>query len=200
MLVLKRKVGEMVKIGDEIELHVLAVEGDVIKLGFEAPRQVQIMRSELYEAIRSENLQAGSHGAGRSEQLMNLLGGIKVLGSINRMDGANRDWSQLNAAVPANADRSPIDSAVTDDTRINTPELSEADKARLYKEVEKANEQLRMQNHTFRFNFSEEAEQFYVQVIDIKTQEVIESIPSEHMLELAAKLNEMIGFFIDKKG
>lgn len=73
MLVLKRKVGEVVRIGDEIEVHVLAVEGDVIKLGFEAPRNVQIMRSELYEAIRAENIQAGNQGAEQSKQLLQLL-------------------------------------------------------------------------------------------------------------------------------
>lgn len=56
MLVLKRKVGEIVRIGNDVELHVLAVEGDVIKLGFEAPRHVHILRSEVYEAIKNENL------------------------------------------------------------------------------------------------------------------------------------------------
>jgi len=58
MLVLKRKVGEVVRIGNEIEVHVLSVEGDVIKLGFEAPKQVQILRSEVYDAIKNENIQS----------------------------------------------------------------------------------------------------------------------------------------------
>lgn len=58
MLVLKRKVGEVIRIGQNIEVHVLAVEGDVVKLGFEAPKQVQILRSEVYEAIRAENMQS----------------------------------------------------------------------------------------------------------------------------------------------
>lgn len=56
MLVLKRKVGEVVRIGNDVELHVLAVEGDVIKLGFEAPKHVHILRSEVYDAIKMENL------------------------------------------------------------------------------------------------------------------------------------------------
>lgn len=73
MLVLKRKVGEVVKIGNDIELHVLAVEGDVIKLGFEAPRHIQIMRSELYDAIRAENIQAGNQKSEQSLQLLSLL-------------------------------------------------------------------------------------------------------------------------------
>jgi len=73
MLILKRKVGEVVKIGDDIEVHILAVEGDVVKIGFEAPKNVQIMRSELYEAIKAENLQAGSQKAEQSQLLLNLF-------------------------------------------------------------------------------------------------------------------------------
>lgn len=75
MLVLKRKAGEVVRIGNDIEIHVLAVEGDVIKLGFEAPKSVQIMRSELYDAIRAENIQAGNQKTEQSLQLLNLLTG-----------------------------------------------------------------------------------------------------------------------------
>lgn len=122
-----------------------------------------------------------------------------MLGSINRMDGTNRDWSQANSTAKTNADRSPIELRVKGETRVGNSELSEADKDKLYKEVERVNEQLSVKNHSFRFKFSEEAEQFYMQVIDLKTQEVIDSIPSEHMIELASKLKDMIGFFIDKK-
>lgn len=73
MLVLKRKVGEKIQIGDDIEIQILDVEGDTIKIGFNAPRQVQIMRSELYEAIREENMKASMNGAGQ-QQLLKLLG------------------------------------------------------------------------------------------------------------------------------
>ncbi|HIW32412.1 MAG TPA: carbon storage regulator CsrA [Candidatus Paenibacillus intestinavium] len=58
MLVLKRKVGEVVRIANDIEVHVLAVEGDTIKLGFEAPKHIQILRSEVYDAIKAENVQS----------------------------------------------------------------------------------------------------------------------------------------------
>ncbi|MCM3338734.1 carbon storage regulator CsrA [Paenibacillus sp. MER TA 81-3] len=59
MLVLKRKIGETVMIGDEIEVRVLGVEGEYVKLGFAAPKNVQIMRKELYESIAEENSSAG---------------------------------------------------------------------------------------------------------------------------------------------
>lgn len=62
MLVLGRKPGESVRIGDEIVITVLAIEGDRIKLGIEAPAEVRILRQELYESIREENLRAASGG------------------------------------------------------------------------------------------------------------------------------------------
>ncbi|GIP19092.1 carbon storage regulator [Paenibacillus montaniterrae] len=73
MLVLKRKVGEVVRIGNDIEVHVLAVEGDVIKLGFEAPKQVQILRSEIYEAIKAENMQSSISNSKDAKELMKQL-------------------------------------------------------------------------------------------------------------------------------
>lgn len=73
MLVLKRKVGEVVRIGNDIEVHVLAIEGDVIKLGFEAPKQVQILRSEVYEAIKAENMQSLIPSSKDAKELMKQL-------------------------------------------------------------------------------------------------------------------------------
>ncbi|SDJ22290.1 carbon storage regulator CsrA [Salimicrobium halophilum] len=58
MLVLNRKVGESVKIANDIEVKVVAIEGGQIKLGIEAPRDVDIHRQEVYEAIQRENAEA----------------------------------------------------------------------------------------------------------------------------------------------
>ncbi len=58
MLVLSRKKNEAIQIGDEIELTILAVEGDQVKLGIEAPRHVEIHRKEIYLAIQAENSEA----------------------------------------------------------------------------------------------------------------------------------------------
>ncbi|MGG1312912.1 MULTISPECIES: carbon storage regulator CsrA [Cohnella] len=72
MLVLKRKVGEIVKLGDQIEVQVLAVEGETVKLGFTAPANVQILRKELYESIRQENMLAGQPAV-QGQQLIHFL-------------------------------------------------------------------------------------------------------------------------------
>lgn len=58
MLVLTRKPNESIQIGDDIEIKILAVDGDQIKIGIEAPRNVDIHRKEIYLAIQQENKKA----------------------------------------------------------------------------------------------------------------------------------------------
>jgi len=58
MLVLTRKSKEAIRIGDEIEISVLAIEGDQVKLGISAPKSVEIHRREIYDAIQLENSEA----------------------------------------------------------------------------------------------------------------------------------------------
>ncbi|MFP7492370.1 carbon storage regulator CsrA [Terribacillus sp. 179-K 1B1 HS] len=69
MLVLTRKVGESVKIGDHIELKILSIDGEQIKLGIEAPKEIAIHRKEVYLAIEQEN----SAAAETSVDLLNFL-------------------------------------------------------------------------------------------------------------------------------
>jgi len=58
MLVLSRKKDESIMIGDQIEIKILAVEGDQIKLGIVAPKTVKVHRSEVFEAIQAQNKEA----------------------------------------------------------------------------------------------------------------------------------------------
>ncbi|TYR76050.1 carbon storage regulator CsrA [Rossellomorea vietnamensis] len=58
MLVLTRKTGEAIKIGDGIEITVLSIKGDQIKLGIEAPKNIDIHRKEIYLSIQDENAEA----------------------------------------------------------------------------------------------------------------------------------------------
>ncbi|MGN1399871.1 MAG: carbon storage regulator CsrA [Bacillus sp. (in: firmicutes)] len=60
MLVLTRKVGESIKIGDHIEITVVESKGDQIKLGIKAPNNIDIHRKEIYEAIQQANKEAVS--------------------------------------------------------------------------------------------------------------------------------------------
>jgi len=60
MLVLTRKTGESIQIGDEIEITVLSVQGDQIKLGIHAPKNIEIHRKEIYISIQESNNEAAS--------------------------------------------------------------------------------------------------------------------------------------------
>jgi len=54
MLVLTRRTGESVKIGDDVAVIVLGVKGNHVRLGFEAPKAIGIHRQEIYERMRQE--------------------------------------------------------------------------------------------------------------------------------------------------
>jgi carbon storage regulator len=58
VLTLTRSVGETIRIGDDIEIHVVEVRGGTVRLGFKAPREVAIHREEVYRQIVEANLLA----------------------------------------------------------------------------------------------------------------------------------------------
>lgn len=58
MLVLTRKVGEAIILDDQIEITVLEVKGEQIKLGIQAPKEVEVHRKEVYNSIQNENRKA----------------------------------------------------------------------------------------------------------------------------------------------
>jgi carbon storage regulator len=60
MLVLTRKLGEVIKIGDKIKVVVVAVDGGSVKLGIEAPGEIPVHREEVYAKIASENKEASA--------------------------------------------------------------------------------------------------------------------------------------------
>jgi len=55
MLVLRRKKGESIMIGDDVKVKVVSIHGQYIQLGIIAPKKVKVHRTEVYEAIQKEN-------------------------------------------------------------------------------------------------------------------------------------------------
>ena len=61
MLILTRRVGETVMIGDDIAVTVLGVKGNQVRVGVNAPKEVSVHREEIYERIKREEQAGGSH-------------------------------------------------------------------------------------------------------------------------------------------
>ncbi len=73
MLILARKVNERIIIGDDIEISVVEIKGDQVKLGVNAPRDVKVYRHEVYESIQRENRLA-AESAGEIPDVDDLFG------------------------------------------------------------------------------------------------------------------------------
>ena len=58
MLVLTRKPNESIMIGDDVEVSVVEVKGDQVKLGISAPKRIKVHRKEIFLAIQNENIDA----------------------------------------------------------------------------------------------------------------------------------------------
>ena len=58
MLVLSRKKGQSIMIGDNVEIKIISVDGDQVKIGIVAPKSVKVHRSEVFEAIQEQNKEA----------------------------------------------------------------------------------------------------------------------------------------------
>lgn len=81
MLVLSRKINQSIVIGDDIEIMLVDIRGDQIKLGINAPRNVKIFRKEVYEEIENQNLEASK---ANPEQLNILSNFVK-----NKIENSN---------------------------------------------------------------------------------------------------------------
>jgi carbon storage regulator len=60
MLILTRRVGEAVVIGEEVTVTVLGVKGNQVRIGVNAPKSVSVHREEIFERIKNENAGSGS--------------------------------------------------------------------------------------------------------------------------------------------
>lgn len=69
MLILSRKKGEAIQIADGIEIKIVSIQGDQVKIGIEAPKEVEVYRKEIFEQIQAENKLAATIPA----NLINLV-------------------------------------------------------------------------------------------------------------------------------
>jgi carbon storage regulator len=93
MLYLSRKVGESIIINNDIELTVVEVKGRTVKIGFNFPPSASVLRKEIFENIRAQNLAASQSGLPHDigmDDLLNALHGLPTL-STPALPATNSD-------------------------------------------------------------------------------------------------------------
>jgi carbon storage regulator len=109
MLTLTRSVGETIRIGDDIEVHVVEVRGGTVRLGFKAPREVAIHREEVYRQIAEANLLAAQVTADSLGALAAFapasLGAESI--AVDEVDEVRADEASADATGPGTATDAP---------------------------------------------------------------------------------------------
>jgi len=86
MLILTRKLGENIRIGDKIKIIILEIKGGQVKLGIEAPPHVAVHREEIYERIQEENRRA----SGVSPRVLReVAGALRAAKRARRGEGSS---------------------------------------------------------------------------------------------------------------
>lgn len=74
MLVLTRKVGEKIQIGEHISVLIMDVKGRQVRLGIEAPAEIKVHREEIYQKIKDENIQASHIKKAEVDEIIQYFG------------------------------------------------------------------------------------------------------------------------------
>ena len=69
MLILTRKKDEAIRLGEDIRIVLVQIKGGQVRLGIECPPDMRVLREELYEAVRQENIKASTIDAGQVQAL-----------------------------------------------------------------------------------------------------------------------------------
>ena len=73
MLVLTRKLGEKIQIGDDISILIMDIKGKQVRLGIEAPSEIEVHREEIYQKIKEENINASNVEPSELERLKKIM-------------------------------------------------------------------------------------------------------------------------------
>jgi len=95
MLVLSRQKNQAIMIGDEVEIIVVDIRGDRVRLGITAPQEIPVHRKEIYEAIRRENIEASRTKLADLSELDKLIRGS---GGAEESDAGEQDRQETEGS------------------------------------------------------------------------------------------------------
>lgn len=123
MLVLSRRVGERLVIGDDIVVTVIEVRSDGVRLGIDAPRSVAVHRAEVLEAVTAANVAASSADDDDAESLRTLLAPrpADTVPADQQADGSATDQRDSADAAPAGQSAPEARTTSTDPSRGTRP-------------------------------------------------------------------------------
>jgi carbon storage regulator len=117
MLVLSRQRDETIMIGDEVEVTVVDIRGDKVRLGISAPREVSVHRKEVYEAIKRENREAAKvrpEDATPGAAATGSRPAVRVVGLGRQGQGRSNSRRRV---VPAQVDTPKAETPKVDETQ-----------------------------------------------------------------------------------
>lgn len=101
MLVLSRQRDETIMIGDNVEITVVDVRGDKVRLGISAPNHVQVHRKEVYDAIKQENAYATSAAATPELSELAQIGSVKAVSAVRTLGATQKERDKTSCGTAA---------------------------------------------------------------------------------------------------
>jgi len=190
MLVIGRKKSESLLIGENVEITIVKIENGSVKIAISAPREISILRKELYKEVMDENQRAVIFDTLNLEKLNNKLGGSMDIGS-----NVKNEITDLNQFYKSSENVKPVKPAESNNSLSNKKDSEkEVENA-----VKKINKFLEGNGTHLQYEKHDVFNQMIIKVIDNNTNQVINEIPSKQILDMVAKMCEMAGILVDKK-
>ncbi|MBU3170219.1 carbon storage regulator CsrA [Clostridium estertheticum] len=190
MLVIGRKKGESILIGDDVEITIVKIENGSVKIAIDAPREISILRKELYKEVTDENQSAIIFDTSILEKLNNKWGGNMDIGGNIKNDfvDLNSFHNNTENVKVVKIDEKNISKTVEKDSE---KEVKNA--------VSKINKILEGEGTHLQYEKHDVLNEMIITVVDNNTHEVVAEIPSRKILDMVAKMCEMAGILVDKK-
>ncbi len=123
MLVLSRQRDETIMIGDDVEITVVDIRGDKVRLGITAPRHIQVHRKEVYDAIKRENQQAAKLSPRDVSDVIERNGETNKPDSTSRENGTGKPAAQAGNDAGTGTAKDPRDPQ--NQTDLNRPDQAD---------------------------------------------------------------------------